>query len=415
MEIQVTEIEPFKLAVTYSSGVEEILNKKAEIVSTFKKAPIKGFRPGKAPTEVISRIYRNQIDESLKRALCEDAFHNTLFEKNIKAHGAPKFNSAQLIGNSFTCQFEMNSKPNFDLADLTAVEVVRPASDTDVPAHTEKMLQELRVKHGDQVPFSADDFVQNGDNIIIDYEGTVDGEKIEAICAEGEMVTVGASALVQFDQELLGMKTGESKEFDLVVPETGLPSIAGKTVHFKVTLNIGSKNVPCALDDTLAQKVGKETFQEVRDFVAASAAGQLHKKSKQDLISAISVKLVDAHSFDVPEWMALSEAQYLVQQSKVNWDTLAQVDKDRYVEMAAKNVKLALILEKVREDHPEALLTDHEVFQIVKDNIARTKTTASMEDIIKEMSKNGYLQVLFSRIKDEYAMDFISKTIKVVE
>ena len=252
MNIIVQELEPCKLAIHYEANALEIMDKRAEVLNSFKKAPVPGNRPGKASIEAIKVHYGKQIDESLKRALAEDAYHNTLFEKKLRPHGAPRFNNMLLDGGKFVCEFEVLTKPDFDLLDWKSLEIPRPHETEGIAEVSAKMIQEMRVRLGEAIPFSETDFVQQGDNVILDYEAFVDGEKIDSLSTEGEMMTIGNNPLVGFDSNLLGMTAGETREFDFRVPDGGLPSLSGKTIHFKVTLGTGAKVVPCALDDELA-------------------------------------------------------------------------------------------------------------------------------------------------------------------
>ena len=415
MEIEVKEIEPCKLIVTYVADAEQILNKRAEVIDAFKKAPVPGFRPGKAGVDAIKIHYRTQIEESLKRALAEDAYHNTLFEKKLRPHGAPRFNSALLIDGKFTCEFELFTKPDFTLSAYKGMDIPKPADTFTITELSEKMLQELRVRYGEVEPYSENDFVQNGDNVIIDYDGFVDGEKQENLSAVGEMLTIGNSQLIDFDNNLLGMNLGETREFDLVVPENGLPSLANKKVHFKVTLNMGSKNTPCPLNDELAVKLGKKDFNELKEFVTGSATARYQEITRQRLSDAICANLINNNIVDVPKWLSLSEAQYLAHNSKLQWDQISDDDKQQYINMAEKNVKLSLILDKIREEDPAAQLTDQEVFNVIKSNLAKTKLKTSIDEIIKEMNRTGYLQIMFSRIRDEHTIDYVIKSTNFTE
>ncbi len=415
MKIEVTELEPCKLSVHYEANFMEIGDKRAEVEANFKRAPVPGFRPGKASPEAIRVHYRQQIDDSLKRALAEDAFHNTLFEKKLKAHGAPRFQNLMLDGGKFTCEFELHTKPNFELGQYKDLEIPKPPEPMNSVELAEQMMQELRVRLGEVTPYADGEFVQDGDNILVDYEGSVNGEKVDSLCATGEMMTVGKSPLQGFDSNLLGMTIGETREFDFAAPEGGLPSISGKTVHFKVTLNMGSKTVPCPLDDELAKKMGKSTFEELQQYVAQAAFARAANASKMAVHEALARKLVDSTKIDVPNWMSLSEAQYLAQQSQLNWNTMPDQDKERIIEVASQNVKLALILDRIRENEPEAQLSDREVFDIIKQNLANTKATQNLDDVIQQMNRTGYLQILFSRIRDEHTMDFINKSVKLIE
>ena len=416
MQIEVNELEPCKLAIKYEAGAMEILDKRGQVIDAFKKAPVPGFRPGKASADAIKVHYRQQIEESLKRALAEDAYHNTLFEKKIRPHGAPKFTNILMDGGKFICEFEMYTKPEFELADFRNLEVPKPHEPFTGVEAAEQMMQELRVRFGETRPFEDDnDFVQTGDNVILDYEGTINGEIVPHLTAQGEMITIGKSQVASFDDNLLGMKVGEVREFDFNVPEGGLPSISGKTVHFKVTLVQGAKHDPAPLDDTLAVKLGKANFNELREFVQATAEARISNSFKMRVNEAIAKKLVADNNINVPNWMSLSEAQYLAHQSQLDWNQMPDEDKERFLDMGVQNVKLSLVLDKIRETEPEAQLTDQEVFEVIKRNLAQTKINKPMDEIMQELNRTGYLQILFSRIRDEHTMDYVAKTAKVIE
>lgn len=415
MQINLTELEPCKFKVEYHADPEQISSKRSDIVSVFKKAPVPGFRPGKASADAVRIHYREQIDASLKRALAEEAFHNTLFEKQIKPHGAPRYNYLFLGDGKFHCEFEVYTKPDFSLTQYKGVEVPKPHASEDATVLCEKMMQDLRVRFGDVTPYTELDVVQHGDTVLVNYEGSVDGEVSEGLTATGEQIQVGNSPLPSFDENLLGMKVNEVKEFSIVAPEESLPSLSGKTVTFKVTLVMGTKTTPCPLDDTLAAKLGKKTFAELRELVLGSAQAQLANKQKEDLLGSVTRKLVENTAMNVPNWMSLSEAQYLAHASKVDWNTLADVDKEKYLQLAEKNVKLSLILDKIRDEEPEAQLTDQEVFDVVKRTLLNNKPDISIDEVIKNMNSTGYLQILFSRIRDEHTLDFVLKNAKIVE
>lgn len=415
MQIEIKELESCKLSVHYIADTSEILAKRGEVLNHFRKAPVPGNRQGKASLEAIRIHYHSQIEESLKRALAEDAYHNTLFEKKLRPHGAPRFNAMFLADGKFSCDFDLNVKPDFELADYKNLELPKPHESTNANEVTEKMLQELRIRFGEAAPFTESDLSQKGDNVIIDYEGFIDNVKHESICAEGEMLTIGASKIEEFDNNILGMKLGETREFNMTVPDNGLPSIAGKTVVFKVTLNMGSKITPCPLNDELAKKFGKETYDELREFVHGSAMAKMQSSLQNLTNEAVAAKLVELNQFEVPNWLSLSEAQYLVHSAKLDWTTMPDMDKVKYMQVATNNVRLSLILDRVRENEPDAQLSDQEVFEMIKQNLTKTKLQTSLDDIIKEMQRTGYLQILFSRIRDEFTLQYLVKITKFIE
>lgn len=415
MQIEVTEVEPCKLSIHYTADGLEILNKRAAVIEQFKKAPVPGFRQGKATVDAIRMHYRDQIEESLKRALAEDAYHNTLFEKKLKPHGAPRFNNLLLANGKFVAEFDLHTKPSFELPEYLNLSIPKPHMDDDEVSMSEKMLQDLRVRVGEVVPYDENDTVASGDNVILDFEGYRDGERVESLCAEGEMLTVGQSNFEFFDDNIIGMKIGELREFDLQVPEGAMPSVSGKSIHMKVTLHTGSKTTPFPLDDTLGIRLGKANLDELREYIRGQAASVVQNKQKSLVNEAVAARLVESTNVEVPNWMSLSEAQYLAHNSKLDWGTLEDVDRERFMQMAEKNVKLSLILDAVREKEPQSELTDQEVFEVIKSNLAKTQIQKPIDEVMEQMSKTGYLQILFSRIRDEHTMDFITKTVQFVE
>lgn len=415
MEIQVKEIDKCNLKIKYIADASEINAKKAEIVKLFKKAPVPGSRDGKASDQALQIHYRQQINDALKRALSENAFHNTIFEKKLRPHGAPRFNSSALLEGYFSCEFDLFVKPDFELSPIENLEIVKPHSTLNEVEETQRTLQELRERMGEATPYSEEDTVAMGDSVLVSFEGTIDGEKIPHLCGENEMITVGKTDLATFDENLIGMKMGEKKEFDFVAPDTGLASLANKVVHFNVEIMTGSKSTPCPLDDSLAQKVGKENFAELQTFVKGLAATKVQNHEKLLLNEAISKKLCEMNTIDVPNWMTLQEARYLASSAKLQFETLPKEDQDQYLKFAENNVKTSLILDRIREQEPEAQITDQEVFETIKHGIMKTHAPEQVNQTMEDMQKTGYFQVLFARVKDQHTYGWLESKTKIVE
>lgn len=414
MQIELKELEYCKLQVSCSAGEEEIEKKRSEVLKVFKNVSIPGFRKGKATVQAIKKYYKKQIEESLKRALAEEAFHQSIFENGIKPLGNPQFTELYLQPNNFSCEFVIHNKPTFDLMDLSSIEIPKPHQAMSEEDYTQKRLQELRVENGERKPFEENDFVQEGDVVTVSYEAYVDGEKKDNLSTEGELITVGSSKIQKFDENLIGLKPGDVKEFNVDVSEKSSSEFANKTITFKLTMHMGMKVIPAALDDNLAKKLGKESFDQLSQDVRFEAAKMLEAQSKNALQQAIISRLVFGHDFQVPEWLGLTEAQYLASAAKLDWNVLDDKVKEAYVSQAVKNVKLSLILDKIRENEPEAQLTDHEVMDMLRNNM-KMGPVNNVEDTLKELNKLGYLPVLYNRIRDEYTLDFVTKSVKIIE
>lgn len=416
MQIVVEEKEYCRLNIHYEADAEQIDNKMNEVLTHFKRAPVKGFRQGKANLEVIKIQYRSQINESLKRALAEEAYHNTLFEKNIKPFGTPTFTNMMLLANKFSCDFTMNKKPDFELGKYKELEIPKQPAEQSISDMTQQMLQELRVRYGDVTTFTADDFVQMGDNLVVDYHAFDGDISLDTLDGTGQVLTVGKIALPGFDNALLGMKVDETRDFSILIPEGGLPSVVGKTIRFEVKLIMGSKTTPCPLNDELAKRAGKETYQELFDAVTANASTRHTEALRVAHVKQASAHLIANNDIKVPNWLSLSEAQYLVSNAKLNWELMPDVDRDKFLQTAESNVKMALILDKIRENEPEAQLSDNEVLEMLKGTIGKSNEGNQTPDqILANLNQSGYLSVLVARVRDEYTLDFILKNAVIKE
>lgn len=410
--MEIKELEFCKYQIDYAFNAQDVLKKRNEISKIFRNAPVPGHRKGKATKATVALYYKSQINDSLKRALAEEAFHNSVFEKELDVFGEPQFSKIDLINNAFECSFVVFVKPNIEIKNISNT-IPKPHINCEQSHLSEQIMQDLRVKCGGVSPYTDDDFVQFGDNIIIDYEGFVDSKKIDTICAIGEMLTVGKSELSSFDDNLLGMKPGDTRTFEIDIPKNGIPELANKTVKFEVSVVSGSKIIPHPLDDELAVKCGKTTFAELKELVSMSASSRIDYLKRDAERNAVCSKLINDNEFAIPEWMITSEASYLASKSNIDFTTIAADDKARFINSATNNVKLALILDKVRKSEPEAQLSDEEVYNIARTHISKS-VNRPLEDVMKEMTASGHLQILFSRIRDEHTIDFVrSKTIFV--
>lgn len=415
MDIQVKELDYCKVLVDFSASGDDLHRKENEIVDMFKKAPIPGNRPGKASEYAVKSYYKKQIEHSLKQAMAEEAVQQAVVQENLKPASSPQFSALSLSADAFTCQFTLLTHPQFELGVYKGFDVVKPETKISVSEMSEKIMQELRFKHSETAAFDENDTVENGDDVIIDYVGTVDGERVDNLCAEAEMFTVGTSKLTDFDASLIGMKLGETREFDMVAPETALPSLKGKSIHFSVSLTMASKVSPHALDDELAKKEGFETFDELKSKVNELSFGRVSTTDRDNLVRAVATKLVDNHQFKVPDFMSLGEAKALAMQAGINWDELKDEDKERYMVAGERNVKLSLVLRKVRDEEPDAQLSDQETLRLLKEQLEKMYPGQNLMDILAQMDKSGYTQVLVGRAQDEHVLDFITNTCKVIE
>jgi trigger factor len=412
MSIEISDIEYCKIKVKYEGTTEEVSSKKDEIVNKFKKYKVPGFRPGKGTAEAVRLYFAKEIDQALRQELAQSAYYNTVSEKNIKPFGNPNFDNLTLDGTKFNCEFSMYKQPDFELAIYKEFEIPKPAPITTSTELTQKMLQELRTKFGKTTLYSDADVVCNGDAVILDHKAFINDEEVKELSSEGEIVNVGQTTVPGFDEQLLGMKVGETREFSLKMPES-FNDYANQTIRFMVKLIRGSKVEPAALDDELSKKIGLETFDKLMEQITAMANNRVKEFEHTQIVNQISNRLVANHEFVIPHWLALTEAQMAVKQSGKEWDAITDTEKERAMQKAEKSVKLTLVLNKIRENEPDAQLSDDEVFATAKQAIQQN--APDPDKTLEEVMKSGMIGMFFARIRDEHTLSFIEKSCKIIE
>ena len=421
MNITVEENSYCQLNIQFEAEPEQVENKRNEVVQYFKNAPVPGFRPGKATNEAIKHHHKTRIDDVLKRELAQHAYHACIAEKNIRPVGQPQFTSLHLDGLHFKCGFSINKIPDITLSKYKGFDLPKAVVPNAIEM-AEKILQELRSRNGEIIPFTDNDFIQKGDSAIINYEGFLVNQNESVIKQEGELFTVGQAQVEAFNDNVLGMKIGEKREFTTVMPgDSTAKHIAGKEVKFIVELSLGSKVIPCPLDDTLAKKIGAPDVATMISMTQGMASSRMDELAKKHLAEQVVLRLIENHPFEIPNWLALFEGELLAKQYGIDWATATDPQKETLLEAATKNIRISIILDKIREEEVEAQLSDEEVMNLIKSNIGKYKhkmpemSNKSDEEVFEALTKSGYMQVVAANIKDDFTVDFIIKNSTIVE
>lgn len=411
MNIIINENEYCKLDITYSIEKDLVDGKRDEIIVKFKDIPINGFRKGKTTPDIIKFHFRKEIEEELKRELANEAFQNVLSEKNIKPFGYPNFTSIVLDESKFACSFTMHKQPDFELKSYKGFDIPKPTL-PDPEEFTQRMVFELRAKHGTSIPFTENDFVQIGDKVILDCHTTSNDQPVDKLTFSGEILQVGRINIPGFSEGLLGMQCNEVRHLELPIPDDG-SEFANKILKIEAKLIMGSKIESAPLNEALAKIVGVQTVDELMDQTRAIASNRIAEIERNFKTDQVSRRLIEDHIFEVPHWIISAEAKINARYAGKEWEKISNSDKEIFIKQAENSVKLSLILEKIRENEPEAQLTQQEILSIAKANISQY--APNPDKVFGEILNSGHLSIFLNRIKDEYTLDFIVKNCNVVE
>jgi trigger factor len=306
MNLEVEESGPLERKLRVELGAAEVDAAFDAVYRQIQKhARLRGFRPGRAPRAVLERYYSEDAQaqvmerlarESLPKAI-EERSLDIVLEPNVEPAGQPK------PGTPFQYTATVEVRPTIELRQIRGLAVTRPTLPTPEEDPIEAHLQQLRTQAGTLIEEPAGTPVARGHRVTLDYTATLDGQPLEGGSATGHELELGAGrTLPGLEEELIGMTAGQTKEFDLPVPEeTGGP-LAGKSPHFSATVTAVKRVELAELDDEFAKDVSEfatlaEFRAELERRVEANKKNELDRLTREVVIDAA----LESNPFPVPQ------------------------------------------------------------------------------------------------------------------
>lgn len=364
-----------------------------------KTSRIKGFRPGKAPRSVLERMFKNDVNQDVAGKLIQKSLIECIRESKLVIIGHPEIDPPEFKGQGpYKYEATVEIRPEIGKLDLSGIKLTktRHAFSED---EVDSQIQMLRRNMAKKVPCEDDRPAVENDYILIDREGFQNGESFDKTPkVENQSYRLGSAILSRdFDEQLIGMKKGEEKEFTVVYPDDYVnKQLAGNTVDFKVVLkDIMVEKLP-EVDDELAKGLGKfDSLEALKTEIRNNLQQGYDKRIEQELHEQIFQALIDRSSFDLPDVMVefelnnmIAEAEQVFAANNITMEQLGQTREGlekEYRETAANQVRRHLLLGAVI-DHESLTLTDEE-----------------MEDGYQDLAKNFNQPV--ERIRDFYTQN----------
>ena len=267
-----------------------------------RTARLHGFRPGKAPRRVLENIYGNQVQHEVMARLVEASFHQAVHDHALTVVGSPEIDADDLErGGPFRYTATVDVRPLIEIADLTRIEATRPmpvVADEDV----ERSVGRLRDSAAELRPIDDRGTVEAGDVVTVDIASRLADREPEE--RTDVMLDAGAGSFPQaIERQLVGQHVGARLSLEVPYPEDyGNHGLAGKTVHFDVSIKaLHAKELP-PLDDDFARDTGHaENLDELRANIRADLESQAKGHAESELREAVITALVAQHTFEVPE------------------------------------------------------------------------------------------------------------------
>ena len=280
---------------------------------TANRYNVPGFRKGKAPRKVIENMYGEAaFYEEAFELVWGDAYDASLLEHNLTAVDKPSLDITTIdlaTGVVFTAEVQL--KPEVTLGAYKKLEVPEP----DFAVTDEEVMAEIEKEREKNARFIEQDrAVINGDRVVLDYSGSVDGEKFEGGTAEDQLLVIGSGTFIPgFEEQLVGMKTGEEKDISVKFPEEYSAPLAGKDAVFAVKIKaVQVKELP-ALDDEFAKDISDFDTLEALKADKKAKMDEKAAKNRQNAIENIALQKASENAIvDIPDVMVDRQINYML-------------------------------------------------------------------------------------------------------
>ena len=377
-----------------------------------KKAKIQGFRPGKVPVKVVKKIYAADIEQDaiaeLVREIMDEGVKNLDIKEMIAEPEVVKFDKKE---EKIEIEIKVYTKPEINIdgykecvPEVEKIEV----SDDEINEELQNIAKSMA-----EVKDSDKEVVEKGDVAIIDFKGFVDGKEMDNGSATDYPLELGSGAFVPgFEEQIEGMKVGESKKIKVTFPENYAKELAGKEAEFEVTLKkIQGKIVP-EINDELAKKyLNKEdaTLDDlknyVKDLILSRKKAEIFAPKKEELLEC----LVKKYEIDLPEAVVEKEVEVMINQeaSKMTPAEIKELQqkpekveelKEKLLPEAKDRVKLTFLIDAIAKKE-NIDVSDQELSQVIF--YEAIMQGQNPQDVIKYYQDNNLLPVLKMNIIEE--------------
>ncbi len=429
MNVSVENLAPCKKLVRVevdSKAVDEVFD---SVTKEFQKqAALPGFRPGKAPREMVLKKYNAEITDEAKRKLIGENYRKALEEKKLNVIGYPDIEEI-MFGRGQNLQFAatIETAPEFELPEyrgLPAKREDKSVTDADV----ERALNLLAQQHVKFETVARE--LKMGDIAVVNYTGTCDGKPITDTAPTARGLTekknfwldIEPTAFIEgFAAQMVGAKAGDKRTVNVDFPADFVTKeLQGKKGVYEVEILEVKEKIPPPIDDELAKKYGAENLEKLRAGVRRDLENELKHSQTRSVQGQIVRALLDRVQFDLPE-TPVAEITRNVVYDNVRENSqrgisreLIEKQKDEIYSMAAANakerVKLSFLVQRIAEKEKISVTQE--------DVLRRAQTLAAMyqiplEKFLKDLQKRNGIQEIYDQVAHEKVLEFLENNAKI--
>lgn len=410
-----------------AADVEKAVSRAARAMAREMRLP--GFRKGKAPPSlVIQRLgFGPVLQEAIRDALPE-WYERALLESGISPIGDPKIEMAETPedeGQPLKFSFEVGVRPPAELGEYKGLEVGR--AESEVP--DEIVDREIdRVREGFARLEPVERAAAEGDSLLIDFEGLLDGQAFEGGKAEDYLLALGSGQLIEgFEEQLVGAAPGEERSVMVTFPaDYQAEHLAGEAAEFKVKVKEVREKILPELDDDFASDASEfDTLEELRADVREKVGAALDSRAEEDFRIAAIDAAVDAATVEVPASLVTARAEerwermerqlagrgmdpnaFLQMQGKTREELIEESKPDAERELQREAVVTAIA------EAEEIEVSDEEMVEALEHSAEHERI--SPEKLLERLRANGRDSMVREDIRARKAIELVAESAKPI-
>ena len=356
MKTSLSTLEGLKRSLRVELPIDTFNQKTDKILQSLaKKARIDGFRKGKIPATILRQRFGASAKADATNEVVSETLEEALTDADVSPAAQPSLTTVDTESSdnfSYTIEFEVYPEVSVaPLSNLNIDQISATVSDED----EERALQDLQDRATEYKTVKRKS--KNGDRLIIDFEGLLEGESFEGGAAEGFEIVLGRGAMIEgFEQGLIDVAAGKTVEVKATFPEDyHVENLAGREALFKVKVNEVGSPKEMKRDDEFAKKYGENDFETMKGRMSKQMQMELSSRVIQQNKDAAFTALLTANDFEVPEASVSSEAMKLQQDMEARMEQQGMPSKGNFPEAmfqeeASRRVKLGLLINKIAND-----------------------------------------------------------------
>ncbi|AHK78534.1 trigger factor [Ectothiorhodospira haloalkaliphila] len=358
MQVSVESLSNLERRMTVQVPAERIQEEvDRRLKSLVKRVRIDGFRPGKVPLKVVQKRYGEGVYQEVLGEILQSSYQEALAQERIIPAGTPDIEPQSMEAGQpleYVATFEVF--PEVQPADMSGAQIKRPQVEI-TEADVDKVIESLRKQRREWVDVERP--AAEGDQVVVDFKGTLDGEAFEGGEAEDVPIELGQGRMIKdFEDQLPGVNPGEEKTIEVNFPEDyPAEHLAGRTAEFALTVKkVQEPSLP-ELNDEFAKAFGVEEggMEKLREEVKNNMSREMGQAVKARVKDQVMDALLERNSVDLPSAIVQEEINRLREQTQsrygMNQEGAPQLPDEQFKADAERRVGLGLVIREIVRQH----------------------------------------------------------------